>query len=105
MKKKLLILTGGPKKKLDAFVEPAKDLGLAVTLASFADLTFLLSKQSPKIVLKVKDQSLAEFDLIYIRMVGKRLEDATLVVNFAVPGSRKDFSSLAFHHPLGRKRQ
>ena len=84
MKKKLLILTGGPKKKLDAFVEPAKDLGLAVTLASFADLTFLLSKQSPKIVLKVKDQSLAEFDLIYIRMVGKRLEDATLVVNFAV---------------------
>ena len=83
MKKNILILTGGPVKKLEAFVKPADELGLNVTLASFYDLEFENKKDSNEFKLTVQGKDLVNFDLIYIRMVGKRLEDATMVVNYA----------------------
>ena len=76
---KILIIAGGLVKKLDDFIEPAKDLGLDVTLSSFYDINF--SSDEPSI-LRVGDQDLADFDVVYIRMVGKRLETATLLVNY-----------------------
>lgn len=81
MDKKILIITGGSLKKLEAFREPIKKSGLNVTLASFYDITY--DSQEKDFVLRLGDFDLKDFDLIYIRMVGKRLEDATLVVNYA----------------------
>ena len=83
MAKKILILTGGPRKKLDSFLEPIKRLGLDVFLASFCDIHFFADNSGNKLSIKVGSNDLSDFNLIYIRMVGKRLEDATLVVNYA----------------------
>jgi glutathione synthase/RimK-type ligase-like ATP-grasp enzyme len=84
MNKKILILVGGPLRKLDNFVEPVKKLGMDVTLASFRDINFFSgSDVSSALQIKVGDKDIKEFSLIYIRMVGKRMEDATLVVNYA----------------------
>lgn len=82
MGKKILILTGGPIKKLDPFIEPIKQLGMDVTLASFYDVYF--NTTSPgDLSLFVGDKDLRNYDLVYFRVIGKRLEDATLVVNYA----------------------
>lgn len=71
--KKILILTSGKVSKLDDF----KDKG--VTLGSFNDICF----DSVSNDLKLKTCSLKNFSLIYFRMVGKSLEIASLVANFA----------------------
>jgi glutathione synthase/RimK-type ligase-like ATP-grasp enzyme len=78
--RKILIVVGGKKDKIEVFGAVAKKLGLDVALATFSEINF--DSQFPY-RLKVDRRDLAGFDLIYIRMVGKRLEDATLLVNFA----------------------
>jgi len=83
MGKKILILTGGSKKKLDAFIPPAENLGINVTLASFYDLEFTQKTFKGKLGLTIQGKDISEFQLIYIRMVGKRMEDATLLLNCA----------------------
>ena len=80
-KKRILILVGGNISKIEAFSEPAKELGLDVTLASFSDINF--SSDYP-LRLKIGDVDVKNFDVIYFRMVGRRLEEATLVANYAV---------------------
>jgi len=79
--KKILIITGGLSKKLDPFIDANKKLNLSVFLASFSDLNYFSKEEKFSLIVKEKDVS--EFDLIYIRMVGKRLEDVTLLVNYA----------------------
>lgn len=76
----ILILTSGNINKLEEFKE--KD---GVTLGTFKDINY----SSDSSDLKFKDRSLKEFDLIYFRMVGKSLEIATLVANFAINNSIK----------------
>lgn len=76
----ILILTSGNINKLDEFKE--KD---GVTLGTFKDINY----SSDSTDLKFKTQSLTEFNLIYFRMVGKSLEVATLVANFAVKNNIK----------------
>lgn len=82
MNKKLLIITGGPLKKLDSFQDILPFSGLDTTLASFSNLSFVLEPKKD-FILKVKGKDIGNFDIIYIRLVGKRLEDATLLVNYA----------------------
>ncbi|MBN1168313.1 hypothetical protein JXA63_00325 [Candidatus Woesebacteria bacterium] len=82
-KKKILIITGGPIKKLDDFKTRSHQLGLDVEYASFYDLSYTLKTQSKKYKLLVNGKDVKRYDVIYIRMVGKRLEDATLLVNYA----------------------
>lgn len=79
--KKILIVTGGKKEKLNSFKEANEGLEQEVILASFSELEYYSGKKN--LVLKIQGTDLAIFDLIYIRMVGKRLEDATLLVNYA----------------------
>lgn len=79
----ILIIVGGPVKKLDPFREPAQALGLNITFASFSDLVFCSDEASSDFTLKIADTDLASFDLIYIRMVGKRLEDISLLAAYA----------------------
>ncbi len=83
MSKKILIITGGPVKKLDAFIAPSRELGMDVTLASFYDLNFRAESEGG-VVFRIKDEDLANFDLVYLRVVGKRLESATALVNYLV---------------------
>jgi len=78
---KILILIGGGKKPLMPFLEAGKSLGQEIKGASFNQLEFLTNKK--KAVLKVENQDLADFDLIYLRVVGKRYEDAALIVQYA----------------------
>jgi len=79
MVKKILILTSGKTSKLDAF----KNRG--VTLGSFNDINY--SSDSDALMLKTVD--LKQFAVIYFRMVGKSLEIATLVANYAVKNNIK----------------
>lgn len=76
---KLLILAGGPVRKLDAFVDAAKNLEINLTVASFSDVNY---KSDSKDIF-VGASNVASFDLIYFRVIGKRLEDATVVANYA----------------------
>lgn len=71
MMKKILILTSGNVSKLDAFNSVKK--------ASFDDINF--KSNSEKIF--VGNTDLREFDLIYFRFIGKSLEIATLVSDYA----------------------
>ncbi len=81
MSKRILIIAGGPKHKVDAFIEPAEKLGIDLTTASFYDLNFT-NVNEDGYVLKVGETDVSKFDLVYIRVVGKRLEEATLLVNY-----------------------
>lgn len=79
--KKILAIVGGPATKLDPFVEVSKSLGVDFTAASFSDLNY--KSFDGEYRLFVKDKDVAGFDVIYIRVVGKRIEDATLLSNYA----------------------
>lgn len=76
--KKILIIAGGPKVKLDPFQETAKKLNIDVETASFYDINF----SSKETVIRIGKKDAASFDLVYLRVVGKRLEEATWLVNY-----------------------
>ena len=83
MAKKMLIITAGNEAKLLDFKKEAKILGLDVTCASFGDISFDSKKTGADFILKVRGKRVEDFDLIYIRLVGKRLEEATILANYA----------------------
>jgi len=76
---KILIIVGGGKRKLDAFSTAASEIGLDITTASFSEIEFDSASQD----LRISELSFSDFETVYIRMVGKRLEEATLLVNWA----------------------
>src|SRR3972149_4287561 len=82
VKKKILVIAGGKKGRLIPFKKEGEELGLNVTTASFSDLNFQ-SEEKSKFVLKVRGKPISGFDLIYIFLVGKRLEEASLLANYA----------------------
>lgn len=81
MVKNILVIVGGNKAKLEPFLEAGKNLTISVTIASFSELNF--RSDTEDFVLNVGSVDVKTFDLIYIRMVGKRVEDATLLANYA----------------------
>ncbi len=79
--KKILIIAGGSEKKLEAFHEAAKAVpGITLTTASFSDLSY---KTGNPFQVLVKGIDVATFDTVYFRVVGKRLEDATVLARYA----------------------
>ena len=76
----ILILTSGNVSKIDEFKKFEN-----VTLGKFKDINYT----SESLDLKFKEDSLKKFNVIYFRMVGKSLEIATLVANFAVKNNIK----------------
>lgn len=68
---KILILTSGDAKKLNAFENVAK--------ASFDDISF----SSASNTVKVAGKDLRNFKVIYFRMVGRSFETASVVVEYA----------------------
>lgn len=77
---KILILIGGGQKPLKPFLEAGKKLGHEVKGASFSRLEFSTANRSG---LKINGRDLTDFDIIYLRVVGRRYEDAALVVQYA----------------------
>ncbi len=76
---KILIVVGGSVKKLTDFAEASNHVGIPVTLASLNNITFL-SLVPNKLLISGIDP--LDFEVVYIRMVGKHLEDTTLLINY-----------------------
>ncbi|MBI2590538.1 MAG: hypothetical protein HYW33_01485 [Candidatus Blackburnbacteria bacterium] len=77
---KILILVGGGTKHLQPFVKAGVWLGVEVVAASFSQLEY----SSGDCVLRISGEDLKNFDVIYIRLVGERSEDAAIVAQYAV---------------------
>ncbi len=82
-RKKILIIVGGGTKHLSTFGLEGRKLGIDVTLASFSDLEYDFKGTDKEFAITVSGKDLANFDVIYFRLVGKRLEDASIVANYA----------------------
>jgi RimK family alpha-L-glutamate ligase len=80
MGNRILIIAGGGIKHLEPFKREGEKLGLQVVTASFSDLSY---KTEGELKLEVKGDSVEGFDVIYVRLVGKRFEDVSLLVNYA----------------------
>lgn len=78
--KRILIIAGGGTRHLEPFLEAGRRLGVSVRTASFSQVT---CSSSDGFVVRVADLDIASFDVVYIRLVGRRLEDATLLANYA----------------------
>ncbi len=78
--KKILILTSGKKKKLTPFKLSIRDLKIDLTTASFDDVYF--DSGNKELLLK-GGLKISDFNVIYFRLVGKSLETAALVAEYA----------------------
>lgn len=81
--KKILIIVGGKANYLTAFSKEAKNLGLDLTLASFSDLEYDFKGTDKKFIVKIGQKDLVNFDVIYFRLLGKRLEEASIISDYA----------------------
>ncbi len=82
--KKILVCAGGPVSKLENFKQAAVSLELQnVTCASLYDLQYFSEGTSNKLQILIGDNDIADFDVIYIRVVGRRLEIASVLVDYA----------------------
>jgi glutathione synthase/RimK-type ligase-like ATP-grasp enzyme len=77
---KILVIVGGGTRHIEPFVKEAKELNISLLAASFSDLEYLTEED--KVVLKVKGEDVASFSVVYIRLVGKRYEEVSLLANY-----------------------
>ncbi len=80
MIKSILILTSGKKKKLTPFKLSVGNLPIDLTTASFNEVNF---QSGGRGLFLASGVNLKEFNVIYFRLVGKSLETASLVANYA----------------------
>ncbi len=78
--KKILVITSGKKRGLAAFKLSKRDLNVDITTASFDDIYF--DSESSDIFL-TGGVKLTDFKVIYFRLVGKSLETAALIAEYA----------------------
>lgn len=76
----ILILVGGGIKHIKPFSQAGDKLGIQVDCVSFAKLEYTTGKDKLKILVEGKD--IAKYNVVYLRLVGKRYEDAALVVKY-----------------------
>jgi RimK family alpha-L-glutamate ligase len=76
---KVLIFYAGKKNHLQQFAEAAKKRHLPVKIATYTQLNF----QSDHPGLRVGEEDLRNFDLIYLRLVGQHREELTLIADYA----------------------
>lgn len=77
---KILIIVGGGVKHISPFLDAGRELGVNVVCSSFSKLNFVTSGGKTKV--KVEDTDLADFSAVYLRLVGKRYEDAALLTQY-----------------------
>jgi RimK family alpha-L-glutamate ligase len=80
MVKKILILTSGSKRKLVPFKLAGNKIDTPITTASFADIVYESSNTGVRLK---SGEDIADFAIIYFRLVGKELETASLVADYA----------------------
>lgn len=80
MKKKILLIAGGGTKHVAPFSQEAKKLGVDLTIASFSSLEY--ETKGKGISMTAGGKEIADFDICYIRLVGKKLEQAALFANY-----------------------
>ncbi len=78
---KILIVVGGGVKHAEAFVKEGQALGIPVKVVSFSKLGYETGDNETKVTLDGEDVS--TYDVIYLRLVGKRYEDCALLVYYA----------------------
>lgn len=76
----ILVIVGGGIKHIKVFEDAGKKLGAGVDCASFADVEY--ETGGGNVVIKIAGRDVAEYDVVYLRLVGKRYEDAALVVQY-----------------------
>jgi RimK family alpha-L-glutamate ligase len=81
MSKRILILAGGPVRKLDNFVTAGEGINVNLVCASLSEINYETDRREYR--LRVGKRDIASFDIIYFRVVGKRIEDAALVAGYA----------------------
>jgi len=79
-KKNILVIAGGGKKHLEPFLKAGKKLKLNVVTASFSKLEYNTFAEG--IRLTIDEKPLDDFDVVYIRLVGKRFEELALLVRY-----------------------
>lgn len=77
---KILVIVGGGTRHIESFAQEAKELNISLLTASFSDLEYLT--EDGKVVLKAKGEDVASFSIVYIRLVGKRYEEVSLLANY-----------------------
>lgn len=82
MTQKILVIAGGKTNHLSPFLDAGKKLNVNVRTASFSDLSYKAFPDS-KLNLEVSGTDLRTFDVVYIRLVGKRFEDLSLIADYA----------------------
>jgi ribosomal protein S6--L-glutamate ligase len=81
--KKILILTGGKVSNLSAFSKEAKVLGTDLKIAAFSDLEYDIESAGKGSSIKIGDRNLADFGVIYFRLLGDSTENAAIVADYA----------------------
>jgi len=76
----ILILVGGGVKHIGTFKKVGDRLGVNVDCVSFAKLEYTTGEG--KLTILVEGKDIASYDVVYLRLVGKRYEDAALVVHY-----------------------
>lgn len=85
--KRILILVGGGTKHLDPFKDAARKLKIKLTCASFSQLSYLGEKNN--LELFVDGIAVNKFDLVYIRLVGRKSEECAVLVSYCVKNGIK----------------
>lgn len=93
MSKKILIIVGGGTKHLEPFKIEAEKLGIDLIVDNFSNLEYLV-EGNKVFEITISGIPLEEFGLIYIRLVGKRQENAYLLVNYAKEKNIKVFDKM-----------
>ena len=78
--KKILIIVGGGVKHISPFLDAGRKLGVEVVCASFSTLEYATVGLITKV--KVAGTDLQDFSAVYLRLVGKRYEDAALLTYY-----------------------
>ncbi len=98
--KKILFIVGGPSTQLSPFEAPCRSFGAVGFLASFSDLEYDTTDEP--FCLKVRGEPVESFDCIYIRLVGRRFEELSLLIDYAKKNNLKVVDSMYLNSGIAR---
>jgi len=82
MNKKVLIAAGGGTKHLEPFRDAAKNLGIELLVAPLSSLEY--ETTDTKVDFKIGGKKVKNFDVVYLRLIGTRFEEAAALVNYCI---------------------
>lgn len=76
--KKILVLVGGGTKHIQPFHKAAEELGVVVHTDNLANLEYFPGRND----LLISGRDISEFDAVYFRLIGRKFEEASLIVQY-----------------------